>query len=73
MANEIPVTFVIYIIQICYTWLVGDAPYAWHPEHEVPYTYASTNWVGYDDTNSLRNKVKTHHLLNSQNNTSTNE
>jgi hypothetical protein len=30
----------------------------WHPEHDVPYAYKSGFWIGWDNLESLRNKVK---------------
>ena len=29
----------------------------WEPEHKVPYIYNGNEWVGYDDTQSLTEKV----------------
>ncbi len=30
----------------------------WSNQHEVPYAYSGSNWVGYDDTDSIARKVR---------------
>lgn len=30
----------------------------WHAEHKVPYAYKDDLWVGYDDEESIREKVE---------------
>lgn len=30
----------------------------WHPEHDVPYAYKPGLWIGYDNLESIINKVK---------------
>jgi len=35
----------------------GTATRVWHEEHMTPYAYKGTTWIGYDDVESLTNKV----------------
>ena len=37
----------------------------WSDEHQVPYAYSGSDWVGYDDTESIALKVR--HLVFARN------
>jgi chitinase len=32
----------------------------WSDEHQVPYAHSGSNWVGYDDPESIARKVRHH-------------
>ncbi|KAK2163323.1 hypothetical protein NP493_1463g00000 [Ridgeia piscesae] len=42
---------------ICQSFLSGGGTVNWHSEHRVPYASKGTNWVGYDNARSLKEKV----------------
>lgn len=42
--------------EIC-TDLIPGGTRVWHMEHEVPYVYKDLLWFGYDDIESMKNKV----------------
>lgn len=37
--------------------LTKGATRVWHPEHKAPYVHNGDLWVGYDDEESIREKV----------------
>ncbi|KAI0210818.1 Acidic mammalian chitinase [Lamellibrachia satsuma] len=43
--------------EICQSFIYGGGSVKWHSQHQVPYAYKGTNWVGYDNVRSLTAKV----------------
>ena len=46
------------LLQICEE-LAGGGKRVWNTEHQVPYLHSGDLWVGYDDEESIREKVTT--------------
>jgi len=44
--------------EICESIFAGSATRVWNDEAKVPYGYLGTTWVGYDDTESLIEKIE---------------
>lgn len=40
--------------------LDAGATRVWHEEHQAPYYHYGVDWMGYDDPESLSNKVRFH-------------
>ncbi len=45
-----------FLYQIC-SKLAGSATRVWNDEHKVPNLLSGDEWIGYDDEESLTNKV----------------
>jgi chitinase len=50
--------FLSYGLEICKYLKNGNWTRGWSKEHQTPYAYKGDQWVGYDDEESIRAKVK---------------
>ena len=45
-------------IQICKNELKGGFKRYWDDDHQIPISFKDGTWIGYDDAESVRNKVR---------------
>jgi len=46
------------LISICKKELKEGFKRYWHNQHQVPISFKDGTWIGYDDPDSVKNKVK---------------